>query len=359
MNESSLNEKNDANTAEIEDSHSMVSDTISLFLRSRPCHQMLQDYADKEYSAENLYFWTHIIKYREMIQQKCDASLIADHEDLMMDMYIREDSEYVLNLSYDIIHRVRLQPHCREIWFEIQKEVAQLIRQGPYLHLSSEITRSVSESWKKVLDRVSVKEAGTMFYQILFTKAPHTRLMFSSDMLTSKKAEMLPKMINTCVSLLVELEQLVDVVVDLGRRHALYGVSADQFQIVGETLLDLLEQVLDKDFDEQTQRAWTMVYELISTLMIMVIDPAQINKFIVHPPENLCHLPKTSKPIDPEGEIAVTVGERNSNPQKEQEPHALIVRHFRISRVQFWMIIIALVSIMFAVALVLLAIGIF
>ena len=47
---------------------SPVSEAVSLFLQSRPCHELLSMYAEKEYTLENLYFWRHISDYRKMLE---------------------------------------------------------------------------------------------------------------------------------------------------------------------------------------------------------------------------------------------------------------------------------------------------
>lgn len=258
---------------------SSASGTVSVFLQSVPCHNLLWKYAHKEYSAEVLYFWHHIIEYRHLLEEASNPSLIRAHEDLMVDMYIRENSEHALNLPYELLKRIRSNPHSTEIWLEIQDEVALLIRHGPYMHLAFELNGKISSSWSLLLDRVSVREAGEIFYEILFAKAPSLRKLFRKDI--SSQAEMLTEMINSCVTVLVNIEQLADLVIGLGERHRQYGVLPEHFKVVGEALLEMLHSVLNTDFDQETQRAWITVYELLSTLMIMSLDSKQVNQYIV------------------------------------------------------------------------------
>jgi hemoglobin-like flavoprotein len=248
---------------------------------------MLKEYANKEYTPEVMYFWHHIVKYREMIEQQHDPDAIKAHEFLMVELYIDEESEHTLNLSYELRNLVRSNPHDVDAWLEVQDEVARLIRRGPYLHLALEVSSRVRTSWEKLLELVSPEEAGRAFFTSLFTNAPSVEGLFGPHFLTSSKTVMLPRMIDSCVRLLVDPEKLIDTIVDLGRRHSRYGARPEHFKIVGETLISTLGSVLKDDFDELTQRAWVTVFEMMSTLMTMAIDPSQINQFIVEPPESM------------------------------------------------------------------------
>lgn len=265
---------------------SPVSEAVSLFLQSRPCHELLAMYAEKEYTLENLFFWRNISDYRKLLKEG-DAAKIAEHELLMLDLYINDDSDYVLNLSYELGKRVRATPHNYEVWFEVQTEVATLIRRGPYLRMALEVSSRVSSSWKEVMNRVTMQVVGQFFYKTLFDMAPEVRPLFKADI--SSQAEMLTEMVDECVGLLVNLEQLLDVVLDLGKRHHAYKVTPEHFKFVGESLIKTLQHMLKDDFDPKTQQAWVTVYELISTLMIIAIDPSKINQFIVDAPVNKPH----------------------------------------------------------------------
>ena len=257
-----------------------VSEAVSIFLQSRPCYDLLSHYASKEYSLENLHFWRHCMEYRALLEAE-NFVKTTEFENQMLALYITEGSEFELNLSCGLKRRVREAPHQSDLWFEVQNEVANLIRRGPYLRLALEVSSLVSTSWKKVLDVISLEEAGEFFYKTLFNVAPELRPMFKTNI--SVQAQMLAEMLNECVGLLVNLEQLLVAVMDLGRRHRAYNVKPEHFKVVGEALLSTLQRALKEEFDARTQRAWITVFELISTIMIIAIDPAQVNVFIVEP----------------------------------------------------------------------------
>ena len=75
-------------------------------------------------------------------------------------------------------------------------------------------------------------QAAAMFYDRLFTIAPDVRSLFPTDLMEQKKK--LIAMIGTAVGNLHQLERIVPVVQDLGRRHATYGVRSLHYQSVGE-----------------------------------------------------------------------------------------------------------------------------
>ncbi len=65
-----------------------------------------------------------------------------------------------------------------------------------------------------------------------------------------------------------DLETLVPVVQDLGRRHAGYGVQDAHYGTVAEALLWTLEQGLKGDFTPEVKEAWTAVYALLAETMV-------------------------------------------------------------------------------------------
>ena len=97
---------------------------------------------------------------------------------------------------------------------------------------------------------VSVKEAGQIFYSNLFEMDPSTRSLFKADM--SEEETMLIQMVNESVRLLSNLEDLLDEISDLGKRHTTFNVTPDHFKVVGEAFIKTLQDVLKDKFDEPT-----------------------------------------------------------------------------------------------------------
>ena len=74
-------------------------------------------------------------------------------------------------------------------------------------------------------------------------------------------------MLATAVSNLHQVEKIVPAVQDLGRRHVGYGVTADQYEPVGEALLWTLEKGLGPAFTPQVNEAWTSAYTTLASVM--------------------------------------------------------------------------------------------
>src|SRR5690242_3624546 len=102
----------------------------------------------------------------------------------------------------------------------------------------------VQDSFKKVVPIAAT--AADLFYDRLFTVAPEFRPLFPNDLREQKKK--LVGMLAMVVGNLHRLDQMLPAVEDLGRRHAGYGVTGDDYAPVGEALLWTLEQGLGPDF---------------------------------------------------------------------------------------------------------------
>ena len=55
---------------------------------------------------------------------------------------------------------------------------------------------------------------------------------------------------------------------ELGRRHAGYGVTAEQYQPVAEAFLWTLEYYLGDAFTPELKEAWVVAYTTLATVMI-------------------------------------------------------------------------------------------
>jgi hemoglobin-like flavoprotein len=82
-------------------------------------------------------------------------------------------------------------------------------------------------------------DAAALFYQRLFKLDPSLERMFRGDMKEQRKKLM--QMLTAAVKGVDQLDQLVPVVEDLGRRHARYGVEDRHYDTVGAALLWTLE----------------------------------------------------------------------------------------------------------------------
>ncbi|MCH8799961.1 MAG: hemin receptor [Chloroflexi bacterium] len=121
----------------------------------------------------------------------------------------------------------------------------------------------VQKSWSKILP-ISDK-AAELFYNRLFEIDPSTKVLFKGDM--EVQGRKLMQMITAAVNGLNDLDGLVPVVQDLGRRHGGYGVQEAHYGSVGSALLWTLEQGLGDDFTPEVKIAWTETYMLLAGVM--------------------------------------------------------------------------------------------
>ncbi len=130
--------------------------------------------------------------------------------------------------------------------------------------LSSETVRLVQTSWAGVLPISDA--AASLFYDRLFALDPSTRPLFSKDLTDQKKKLM--QTLNVAVNGLGDVVKLVPVLEQLGARHASYMVREEHFGLVGQALLWTLREGLGEGFTPATERAWTEVYGVVSSVMV-------------------------------------------------------------------------------------------
>jgi hemoglobin-like flavoprotein len=115
--------------------------------------------------------------------------------------------------------------------------------------------------------------AADMFYERLFYMAPSLRRMFPDDMRDQKRHLMI--MIAAAVQSLNDLDALVPQLMELGARHARYGVTDAHYKTVGETLIWTLERGLANAFTPEVEHAWIGVYLFLAAAMQAGADEAR------------------------------------------------------------------------------------
>lgn len=122
----------------------------------------------------------------------------------------------------------------------------------------------VQETWRQVAPIADT--AATLFYDRLFEIDPSLRALFHRN----EPAEQRRKLMQTlavAVRGLDNLETLVPVVAELGRRHAGYGVTDGHYATVGAALLWTLERGLGNAWTSEVAAAWTAAYGVLSGTM--------------------------------------------------------------------------------------------
>ena len=152
---------------------------------------------------------------------------------------------------------------------DIMKEAAKgVTEETPISHKHKLL---VMNSWKQVVPIADT--AADIFYETLFSLDPSLKSLFPDDMKSQK--EKLMKTLGVAVNGLNNVESIIPVLQDLGKRHVDYKVKEDQYPTVGKALLLTLEKGLGDAFTEDVKEAWTQVYTVVSSVMIEASKTAQ------------------------------------------------------------------------------------
>jgi nitric oxide dioxygenase len=109
-------------------------------------------------------------------------------------------------------------------------------------------------------------QAAILFYDRLFAIDPATRPLFRRTDMAAQRATLMGTL-TLVVKGIDELDRLVPVVENLGRRHAGYGVIAEHYGSVGDALLWTLEQGLGAEFTPDVRDAWATAYGILAGVM--------------------------------------------------------------------------------------------
>ncbi len=107
--------------------------------------------------------------------------------------------------------------------------------------------------------------AAELFYGRLFELDPSLRSLFKDDI--KEQGKKLMAVLKLAVKGLDDLEKLVPVVQELGRRHAGYGVKDRDYDTVAAALIWTLGQGLQEHFTPEVEKAWVEIYTLLADTM--------------------------------------------------------------------------------------------
>jgi hemoglobin-like flavoprotein len=105
----------------------------------------------------------------------------------------------------------------------------------------------------------------SQFYARLFELDPTLRSLFTSD--TKTQRAQVVRGVGFAVRRLDDLEALVPVVEQLGRRFAARGVQPEHYGTVARALIWALERNLGDAFTPSVRGAWVMMYSILSSTM--------------------------------------------------------------------------------------------
>lgn len=129
---------------------------------------------------------------------------------------------------------------------------------------------------------VSIVNHLTLLSSSIFEIAPEVHGMFrftrgfevgSEELYKSERfmahATGVIRTVDTAVSMLApDLDPLVEVLHELGKKHAQYGALPAHYAVVGRALIDTLEKAMGDKFTNEVKTAWAHIYDILSSSMI-------------------------------------------------------------------------------------------
>ena len=113
------------------------------------------------------------------------------------------------------------------------------------------------------------RKAASLFYGRLFELEPDLRPLFKG--MTAPGARIMTTL-RDVVGALDQLDRVLPVLRELGRRYAAYGVRPEHYATIGEALIWTLEQGLGAAFTRETRRAWIDAYAGLAWPMIAAAE---------------------------------------------------------------------------------------
>lgn len=107
--------------------------------------------------------------------------------------------------------------------------------------------------------------AALVFYRRLFEIDPGLRRLFQNDI--EEQSRKLVEMLGVLIAMLERPFGLELELKAMGQRHAGYGVRDEHYAMVGRALLEMLAEVLDRQFTPEVREAWTALYAEVESLM--------------------------------------------------------------------------------------------
>lgn len=126
----------------------------------------------------------------------------------------------------------------------------------------------VQKSWA-IVAQLEMELVGSLFYNRLFELMPELRPMFYRSSMPDQSKKLLT-MLGYVIAKLDKLDEILDEVEKLARRHSQYGVKEEHYTAVGAALLYTLEKGLREHWNSELEVAWTEVYTILANAMMAV-----------------------------------------------------------------------------------------
>ncbi|WP_419881521.1 NO-inducible flavohemoprotein [Peribacillus sp. B-H-3] len=131
-----------------------------------------------------------------------------------------------------------------------------------------EKTISIVQATAPVLKEHS-KEIGKRFYKLLFEKSPDLYNIFNqTNQKRGLQQEALGYAVYAAGEHITNLDAIKPVIERISQKHRAIGIKAEQYPVVGETLLDAVKDVLGDAATDEIIEAWGKAYGYISDAFI-------------------------------------------------------------------------------------------
>ncbi|MTT31504.1 NO-inducible flavohemoprotein [Terrilactibacillus sp. BCM23-1] len=113
------------------------------------------------------------------------------------------------------------------------------------------------------------KEIGKRFYKLLFEKAPNLYNVFNqTNQKRGLQQEALGYAVYAAGEHITNLDAIKPVIERIAQKHRAIGITADQYPVVGETLLQAVKDVLGDTATDEIIEAWGKAYGYIADAFI-------------------------------------------------------------------------------------------
>eukprot|EP00288_Rhodomonas_lens_P020008 CAMPEP_0177690586 /NCGR_PEP_ID=MMETSP0484_2-20121128/847_1 /TAXON_ID=354590 /ORGANISM="Rhodomonas lens, Strain RHODO" /LENGTH=494 /DNA_ID=CAMNT_0019201143 /DNA_START=148 /DNA_END=1629 /DNA_ORIENTATION=+ len=168
-------------------------------------------------------------------------------------------------------------PQCKDawgwVWTWLSKSMA-LTLAGAGQHSSLVIM-----SWDMALDNTNEEELGGMVFDTLIRTAPNFKSIFSRP--RQVMAMKFIDMISTIVSFADDPERMKEQVRWLGVRHVKYGAKPHHTQILGQVLINVLEEAVGEEWSSEMEKAWLDLWNTACAAMMEAIKDAEQHGTVV------------------------------------------------------------------------------
>ncbi|GAB4520314.1 MAG: globin family protein [Phycisphaerales bacterium] len=103
-------------------------------------------------------------------------------------------------------------------------------------------------------------------YRAMFEEAPDLEHMFREDMGAQQRELM--DTFGLIVSRAHDLASIDGALLEMGARHASYGVVAEHYPVVRDIMLSTMDALLGEGWTNETEEAWTELLNVVSGFML-------------------------------------------------------------------------------------------